>query len=157
MNAAVSIAEVSTADQLEAVRRLFRAYQDQLFEKCQLPDSEWQTLPGAYARPAGGLLLATISAQAAGCVALRPFSKPATCEMKRLFVAPECRGSSVGRMLVESVMHLARNLDYRFMRLDTHPATMGPAVRLYKEYGFREVSADPMVPVEGLCYMELEL
>ena len=43
------------------------------------------------------------------------------------------------------------------MRLDTHPATMGAAVRLYREYGFRDVAADPMVPVEGLSYMELVL
>ena len=77
--------------------------------------------------------------------------------MKRLFVAPECRGSSVGRALIESVVQLARDLGYGFMRLDTHPATMGAAVRLYREFGFRDVAADPMVPVEGLCYMELAL
>ena len=77
--------------------------------------------------------------------------------MKRLFVAPEWRGSRVGRTLIESAVQLARDLGYRFMRLDTHPATMRGAVRLYREFGFEEVSADPMVPVEGLCYMELAL
>src|SRR5664279_2209282 len=133
MNAAVSIAEASTAEQLEAVKLLFRAYQELLFEKCQLPDSEWQGLPGAYVRPRGGLLLATISGQPVGCVALRPFPKPSTCEMKRLFVAPEGRGSGAGRALIESVLQLARDLGYAFMRLDTHPATMGAAVTLYRE------------------------
>lgn len=157
MNATVSIADVSTTEQLEAVKGLFRAYQEQLFEKCQLPDSEWQTLPGAYARPGGGLLLATISGQAAGCVALRPFPKPSTCEMKRLFVAPEGRGSGAGRALIESVVRLARDLGYTFMRLDTHPATMAAAVKLYREFGFRGVAADPMPVVESLCYMELLL
>ena len=157
MNAATQIVEVSTAEQLEAVRRMFRIYQEQLFEKSQLPDSEWQTLPGAYASPGGGLLLARVSGQPAGCVGLRPFPKPATCEMKRLFVAPECRGGRVARALIERVVQLARDRGYAFMRLDTHPATMAAAVRIYREYGFREVAADPMVPVEGLSYMELVL
>jgi putative acetyltransferase len=157
MSAAVSITEVCTAEQLEAVKGLFRAYQEQLFEKCQLPDSEWQTLPGVYTRPGGGLLLATVSGQAVGCIALRPFPKPTTCEMKRLFVTPEARGSGAGRALIESVVRLARDLGYAFMRLDTHLATMGAAVRLYRDFGFRDVAADPMPAVESLCYMELPL
>ncbi len=77
--------------------------------------------------------------------------------MKRLYVAPECRGSRVGRALIEAVIELARGRGYAFMRLDTHPATMEAAMRLYREYGFREVAAEPMVPVEGLCYMALAL
>lgn len=157
MNAPPEIFEVSTAEHLEAVRALFRSYQDQLFSKCQLPESEWQSLPGAYAAPGGGLLLAAVTAQPAGCVALRPFPKAGTCEMKRLFVLPDYRGSGAGRSLIESVIQLARNRGYAFMRLDTHPATMGSAVRLYREFGFLEVAADPIVPVEGLAYMELKL
>ncbi len=70
---------------------------------------------------------------------------------------PAYRGSRVGRALVESVIQLARDRGYAFMRLDTHPATMGSAVRLYREFGFREVAASPMAPVEGLAYMELKL
>jgi GNAT superfamily N-acetyltransferase len=157
MNATPEVFEVSTAEQLEAVRALFRRYQEQLFNKCQLPDSEWQSLPGAYGPPGGGLLLATVSVQPAGCVALRMFPKPGTCEMKRLFVLPEYRGSGAGRALIHAVIQLARDRGYSFMRLDTHLATMGAAVRLYREFGFREVAAEPMTPVEGLCYMELEL
>ena len=157
MNPTPEIFEVSTPEHLEAARALFRSYQEQLFSKCQLPDSEWQSLPGAYARPGGGLLLATVFLQTAGCVALRQFPKPDTCEMKRLYVLPAYRGSRVGRALVESVIQLARDRGYAFMRLDTHPATMGSAVRLYREFGFREVAASPMAPVEGLAYMELKL
>ena len=157
MNATPEIFEVSTAEHLEAVRVLFRRYQEQLFSKCQLPESEWQSLPGAYAAPGGGLLLATVSGQPAGCVALRPFPKAVTCEMKRLFVLPGYRGSGAGRGLIEGVIQLARNRGYGFMRLDTHPETMDAAVRLYREFGFREVAAEPMVRVEGLSYMELKL
>src|SRR5664279_5197326 len=125
MNATPEVFEVSTAEQLESVRALFRRYQEQLFNKCQLPDSEWQSLPGAYAPPGGGLLLATVSVQPAGCVALRPFPKPRTCEMKRLYVLPEYRGSGAGRALIESVIQTAGDRGYELMRLDTHLPTMG--------------------------------
>ena len=157
MGAAVTIVEVSTPEQLESVGSLFRSYQEQLFSKCQLPDSEWQSLPGAYATPDGGLLLAHVSAQPAGCVALRAFPKQGTCEMKRLFVLPEYRGSGAGRALIESVIQLARTRGYTLMRLDTHAESMGAAVKLYREFGFRDIAADPITPVEGLSYMELTL
>jgi carbonic anhydrase len=157
MRPAVEIVEVVTSEQLEAVRVLFRRYQEQLFSKCQLPDSEWQSLPGAYSAPGGGLLLGLVSGQAAGCVGLRPFPTAGTCEMKRLFVLPEYRGSGAGRALINAVLRLARDRGYGFMRLDTHLATMGNAVRIYREFGFQEIAADPIAPVEGLIYMQLEL
>jgi ribosomal protein S18 acetylase RimI-like enzyme len=135
----------------------FSRYQERLFQKCRLPDSEWQSLPGEYAPPGGGLLLATVSGRPAGCVALRPFPEQTTCEMKRLFVLPEYRGSGAGASLITSVIELARARGYTFMRLDTHPESMGAAVKLYQSFGFLEVAADPITPVEGLSYMELQL
>jgi len=77
--------------------------------------------------------------------------------MKRLFVLPEYRGSGAGRALIESVIQLARARGYTFMRLDTHPDSMGAAVKLYRTFGFRDVAADPITPVQGLSYMELTL
>ncbi len=157
MNSAATIIDVSTEEQLETVRALFQRYQERLFQKCQLPDSEWQSLPGVYAPPGGGLLLAMVSGRPAGCVALRPFPKQATCEMKRLFVLPDYRGSGAGSALIAGVIQLARDCGYTFMRLDTHPESMGAAVKLYRSFGFREVEADPITPVQGLSYMELLL
>ena len=43
------------------------------------------------------------------------------------------------------------------MRLDSHPPTMQAAIGMYRKLGFREVSPDPLEPVEGLIYMELQL
>lgn len=157
MTSTATIFEVTTPEQLDAVKGLFRRYQERLFQKCQLPDSEWQSLPGVYAPPGGGLLLAMVSGRPAGCVALRPFPKQATCEMKRLFVLPNCRGSGAGNALIASVIQLARDRGYTFMRLDTHPESMGAAVKLYRSFGFHEVEADPIIPVPGLSYMELQL
>jgi len=43
------------------------------------------------------------------------------------------------------------------MRLDTHVTTMGAAIKLYRRFGFVEVTSEPMPQVDGLMYMELRL
>src|SRR6516165_4783015 len=128
MNAVVEIVAASTPEQLDAVRSLFLSYRRQLWSECQLPDSEWQSLPGAYSPPDGGLLLALVNGNPAGCVGLRSFPQESTCEMKRLFVSPEFRGHHLGQELITAVIRLARKRGYARMRLDTHPPTMATAV-----------------------------
>ena len=77
--------------------------------------------------------------------------------MKRLYVPPAYRGVGAARSLVSGVIELGRRLDYERMRLDTHSATMGAAVKLYRQFGFVEVAAAPVLPIEGLLYLELRL
>lgn len=157
MKPTAEILEVISVDQLEQVRVLFRSYQSQLPPELGFPDGEWQTLPGAYAPPRGALLLARISGQAAGCVGLRPFPLDGACEMKRLYVSPSFRGEHLGSALIEEVLRIARRLGYSCMRLDTHAATMGAALELYRRFGFVELPSHPGPQVEGLSYLELQL
>ena len=117
-------------------------------------DAEIAALPGAYAPPTGKLLLAKVVGQPVGCVALRPFPVPNSCEMKRLYVRPPFRGDKIGRLLAERIVQEGKNLGYRSMRLDSHPASMAAAIRMYRKLGFHEVSPDPLAPTEGLIYME---
>jgi carbonic anhydrase len=157
MTAAVEIVEVRTAEELNQVRELFRSYRDGLPSHLQFPDAEYQELPGAYSRPGGALLHATVASQSAGCVGLRPFPLAGTCEIKRLFVRPSFRGHKLGHVLMVRILDVARELGYQKVRLDTHLATMGAAVELYRQFGFVEVPPDPMPLTEGLSYMELAL
>jgi carbonic anhydrase len=157
MTLAVEIVEVRTAEELEHVRKLFRSYREGLPAYLRFPDSEWQELPGVYSRPGGALLHATVAGQSAGCVGLRPFPLQGACEIKRLFVRPTFRRHKLGHSLMIRILDIARDLRYTRVRLDTHLATMGAAVELYRQFGFVEVPADPMHQVEGLSYMELTL
>ncbi len=149
------IVEATTAEQIAQVRQLFRQYQAELPPQYRAFDSELSALPGVYGPPAGKLLLATVSGQPVGCVGIRPFPRPATCEMKRLYVRPIFRGRKLGEELAERVLQDARALGYQWLRLDTHPPTMQAALRMYRNLGFKEIS--PENPVEGLLYMECSL
>jgi len=153
------IFHVTTPQQVEQVRYLFGEYRAQLpVDYCfRSFDAEVAGLPGEYSPPGGMLLLATVVGQPVGCVALRPFPRANTCEMKRLYVRPTFRGDKLGRRLAERVIQEARDLGYSAMRLDSYGSLMQSAVGLYRKLGFREVGPEPLERVEGLVYMELEL
>ncbi|MGE5528927.1 MAG: GNAT family N-acetyltransferase [Patescibacteria group bacterium] len=155
--AILDIIHAATPGHLAGIRRLFKAYAGSLgFDLAfQNFDAELAGLPGAYAPPAGRLLLAMENDDAAGCVAMRPLGH-GVCEMKRLYVKPEYRGLGLGRRLAEEIVGEARRAGYRSMRLDTVPA-LSEAIALYKSLGFVEIEPYCHNPIEGATFMELKL
>src|SRR5258708_10830010 len=73
-----------------------------------------EDLPGVYAPPGGRMFLATYSAKAAGCGALRRMTAD-TCEMKRLYVRPEFRGKQIGLQVAKSLILAAREAASRWL------------------------------------------
>ncbi|MDQ3136724.1 MAG: GNAT family N-acetyltransferase [Gemmatimonadota bacterium] len=142
---------------LEEARALFAEYAGtlELDLSFQGFDAELASLPGAYAPPAGRLLVARHGDAAVGCVAVRAL-EPGVCELKRLYVQPVARGLGVGRHLTEAAVAEARAAGYRVMRLDTL-ATMASARRLYAGLGFRAIPAYRHNPLPGVEFLELDL
>ena len=145
--------EIADANDLDAVRELFREYVDSLGVDLAFQDVETELaeLPWEYA----AILLGRIGADIVGCVAVRPLEDGA-CEMKRLYVRPQARGSGLGRALAEAAIGRARELGFESMRLDTLP-TMQSARALYRSLGFEETESYRFNPIEGASFMELRL
>lgn len=159
--AAISLRPAQFPDDLDTVRTLFLEYQASLgIDLCfQGFDAELAELPGAYAPPAGALLLACVDGEPAGCCALRPLYNTDhlnACEMKRLFVRPAFRGFGLGRLLVERMLTDGQLAGYTTMLLDTL-SDMETARALYQEVGFVEVAPYYHNPIPGAHYLKVDL
>jgi ribosomal protein S18 acetylase RimI-like enzyme len=152
------IFQAESAEDIEQARILFREYESWLdVDLCfQSFEAELAALPGKYAAPEGRLLLSKDGETTAGCVALRKIDAE-ICEMKRLFVRQEFRGSGLGKKLAETLIEEARAIGYRKMRLDTLSDKMPAALGLYRALGFREIPPYYQSRLESTVYLELEL
>ncbi len=147
--------------ELDGVRTLFVEYAAALnVDLCfQNFTAELQGLPGEYCAPRGGLLLATVDGELAGCCAMRPLDSvdyTNACEMKRLFVRPAFRGLQLGRMLAERILDSARLAGYACILLDTLD-DMESARALYQELGFEEIPPYYFNPIAGAHYLKADL
>jgi GNAT superfamily N-acetyltransferase len=124
-------------------------------------EQELATLPGAYERPRGRLLLAGEPGDAFGCIALRPLDPEGDGarmigEVKRLYVRPEARHGGWGRRLIDALITEARTIGYRELKLDTLD-WMTDARALYGRLGFRECAPYYDNPLAGVVYMARDL
>lgn len=137
------------------VQELIREYADALgVDLCfQNFSEELETLQTMYGPPRGFMLLARQSGTTVGCVGVREIS-PDTCEMKRLYVRAQARGSGVGRALATDAIRRSQSAGYERMVLDTL-VHMIEARRLYVSLGFRQCAPYYENPLQGVVYMEL--
>ena len=146
---------------LDAARLLFREYADGLgIDLCfQNFDAELAALPGDYAAPLGGLLLAWVDGELAGCGAFRPLpdaDEANACEMKRLYVRRAFRRFGLGRMLAQALIDGAVQAGYSAMLLVTLD-DMEAARGLYATLGFVEVPPYYFNPIPGAHYLKVDL
>lgn len=147
----VTTVERSDPAAVAAVRAMLSAYHDQLLAEVgeTTLTAEIDTLPAPYAPPGGVLLLAREEGgRAVGCVGVRQHSEDA-CEIKRLYVEPEARGSGLGSVLVRAAIDHARAVGYAEMLLVAIEGSTASAQRIYRGLGFEPT--DPFRSVAGDC------
>jgi carbonic anhydrase len=118
-------------------------------------DEELDNLESMYGDPEGALMLARMHGKAVGVAGIRKFAA-GECELKRMFVKPECRGSGIGKLLLAECIEIAKKLNYGVIRLDTADY-MKPAIKLYADAGFVEIPAYRYNPLETARYFELRI
>jgi ribosomal protein S18 acetylase RimI-like enzyme len=149
----------AAAGEMATVAALFREYAAALGVDLSYQgfEAELAALPGAYAAPAGALLLAlSATDEPLGCVGVRPLYEPGVCEMKRLHTRPYARGAGIGRALATTAIEAATAVGHTSMRLDTLPA-MTAAQALYRSLGFETTPAYYDTPVAGTIFMRRQL
>ena len=155
-----SIRIATSAQDIEYARELMRNYArwteiDLCFQNFE---GELATLPGKYSAPEGGLWLAELntSVSPVGVVAVRRLTD-SECELKRLWVEPDAKGTGLGRELARTAIAFARDAGYAEMKLDTLKTRMPAAIALYRSLGF--VDADPYThnPEPDVLFMTLKL
>lgn len=153
----MNIVSADSPAQLSEIKTIFREYEQFLnVDLCfQGFEEELANLPGKYASPHGALFLAVDEKQVAGCVAVRALEEE-ICEMKRLYIRPEYRGTGLGRKLAETVIAEAGKLGYKCMRLDTLES-LTEAMGLYRSLGFRQTDSYYHNPMQNVIYWELPL
>ena len=163
----LKIFSVETNEDLEVVKQLFTVYADYIFEllcphSLSLAErlkmkalNEANNLPGEYVLPQGCILLAEFEEKIAGCIAVSEIAGN-VCELKRLYVKPQCRRMGIGRKLTEAIIKKAIQLKYERMRLDTNNFFIG-AKPLYRSFGFTETGHIEGSPLKNSVHMELKL
>ena len=154
----IVLTEAAAAADFAAAGVLFREYAAALgVDLCfQGFEAELEQMPRMYGAPQGCLFVARAGVEPVGCGALRCLGAGGICEMKRLYVRAQARGTGLGRILAESLVAKGRALGYAVMRLDTL-AHMSAARELYRSLGFVEIRAYYSNPLPNVVYMELDL
>ncbi len=149
-----SVREARFPEDTDTIRQLMRDYERDMGEKMCLDgfEEELATLPGPYRRPGGLIVLGYLQQVAVACGCIRPLADR-TCEMKRLYVAPEARGQGIGRAIVRRLLREARLQGYTEMKLDTLER-MEPAIKLYEDMGFQRCAAYHPRPIADVVYFE---
>ncbi|HEX4578043.1 MAG TPA: GNAT family N-acetyltransferase [Edaphobacter sp.] len=158
----IVVREAVSADDIATVRMLLQGYGEYLAAN---PTGAANICIEGYAQelarlpePYFALLLAKVDGVAAGCVALRRVTRDETgCEMKRLWVDGAFRGLGLGRRLVEEAIGWAKGLGFKAMYLDTVPAAMPEANRLYAAMGFEPTERYNRNPLDGVEFFRLRL
>jgi len=148
-------------EEIAQVRELFAEYARSVGPAldAEALTAEGATLPGEYVEPRGGLLLALIDGDAAGCCAIRPLDTvdySNAAEMKRLYVRKAYRGFGLGRQLAEAALDIARRGGYACVLLDTLDE-MESARALYAELGFEDIPPFQHHPLAGAHHLKVDI
>ena len=141
----------------EEYREYLLTYAPELkpFLMMQSFDDETEHLHEKYGAPYGGIYVASVDGEDAGCIAFRKLDED-TCELKRVFLRERYRGLGLGRKMMERVLADSRAAGYKVMLLDTLPV-LADACAMYEKMGFESTEKYNANPLGHAIFLKLKL
>lgn len=118
--------------------------------------ADLKDLPGRYAAPGGGIVLARWDHQLAGCGAFAPTRIDGVTEIKRLYVRTPFRHHGIARALSTRLLSSATHAGYRQAAISTWNDNH-PALALYQQLGFVPTAPFKDHPNPRLVYLAVKL
>lgn len=121
----------------QEIEEMFRQ-SNALMEKLYPAESNHMLSTDELARDNVKFLICRLENRAVGCGSV--VVNQDYCEIKRMFVLPECRGMQIGKKILAALESEAKKTGHRCIRLET--GTLQPeAIGLYRRSGFVEIPA----------------
>ena len=138
----------------EAAVKLFRQYAAEIPIALDFQnfEEELQQLQNVYAETLGGIILCKQNNIYIGCAGIRKLNAD-TAELKRMWISPTARGKGLGEKILNAAVALAKIKNYKAIVLDTLD-DMHPAIKLYKEAGFKETAPYYFNPHKNALYFK---
>lgn len=100
--------------------------------------SEMDDMQKNYFENGGTFLVTSLNGHIIGTGAIR-YLEEGVCELKRLWLLLEYHGQGLGYRMMQELFRIAREKDYKVMRLLTDPIVQKRAVEFYVRLGFYEI------------------
>lgn len=105
-----------------------------------IQDAEVRALSAAYSPPHAGFFVLEREEVVVGGAGYGPLAggEPGFCELRKMYLLPEARGTGMGKRLLLHILDQARTAGYRACYLETL-TNMSRARALYRAVGFRDL------------------
>lgn len=114
------------------------------------PEVDWMSR--AYAQPRHAYFVLERDGRVLGGAGVAPLAgaDPGTCELRKMYVLPEGRGTGAGAALMQRCLQAAREAGFARCYLETLTG-MDAAMRLYRRSGFRRIDGPMGATGHGGC------
>ncbi|PZR27345.1 MAG: GNAT family N-acetyltransferase [Citrobacter freundii] len=101
-------------------------------------DASTDALYELFREPGSGYFVATKDEELLGGGGIFPTAglPGDTCELVKMYLRPDARGTGLGKKLIETSLDFARNAGYKNVYLETMPE-LKPALKVYEKFGFK--------------------
>lgn len=97
-------------------------------------DADLRDVHQHYLQSGGAFRLLVVEKRVVGMYGLYNYGQY-ICELRKMYLDPDYKGRGLGKVMMEEALDLARELEFKEMRLETN-AVLKEAIAMYEQIGF---------------------